>query len=420
MPDAAASKHTPAEVISTSVVVVSRGRGDELQRCLAGLSRLYYGAYELIVVTDPVGEAAVDAAGLRHEVKLIPYDTPNISAARNLGIAAAAGDVVAFIDDDAVPEPTWLTHLIAPFADDQVAATGGYVRGRNGISYQWRARSVDMQGRAHDLPIDGDAPQMLTPPKDHAIKTEGTNMAVRRAWLLRLGGFDEAFRFYLDETDLNLRLMKAGGKTVVVPLAEVHHAYAPSPRRRQNRAVTDLFDVGASSAVFLRKHDPDGDHAIALGHLRQEQWDRLHRQVRRKLIRRGDMADVLASLEAGIAEGAQRDLGQMMQAEGSNDLLPLSSRANGQHQTLIAWRWSQRRIMAQARELAAQGVTVSLYLFSPDSRYHRLGYRLPGIWVQQGGVYGRSDRCQKIVQFTRRGCRAKKEMLRVQIVRQIS
>ncbi|MCB2152739.1 MAG: glycosyltransferase, partial [Rhodobacteraceae bacterium] len=59
--------------------------------------------------------------------------------ARNLGLAAAAGEIVAFIDDDAVPEPRWLARLTAPFADPGIAAAGGFVVGRNGISFQWRA-----------------------------------------------------------------------------------------------------------------------------------------------------------------------------------------------------------------------------------------------------------------------------------------
>ena len=80
---------------------------------------------------------------LGDQVKSVPFDTSNISAARNAGIAMAAGNVIAIIDDDAVPEPSWLTHLTAPFADPAVAASGGYVIGRNGISFQWKGRTVD-------------------------------------------------------------------------------------------------------------------------------------------------------------------------------------------------------------------------------------------------------------------------------------
>ncbi|WP_157937576.1 glycosyltransferase family 2 protein, partial [Oceaniglobus roseus] len=238
------------EPLRVSVVVVSRGRPDALSRCLTGLAQLDHPAFEVIVVADEAGRRAAAAHPLAAQVKLLACGRPNISAARNIGIGAAAGDLVAFIDDDAVPEPSWLLHLAAPFADPDVAAAGGFVIGRNGISFQWRGRQVEDTGAALPLPFAGDAPVVPAPPPGGAIKTEGTNMALRREVLLALGGFDEAFAFYLDETDLNLRLARAGHRTALVPLAQVHHGFAPSERRRADRAPLSLFDIGASSAAF--------------------------------------------------------------------------------------------------------------------------------------------------------------------------
>ena len=132
--------------LPVSVIVVSRGRGDSLLRTLTGLTRLFHDSYEIVVVTDSEGQEAVRRLRLTEEIKVVPFADPNISAARNAGIGVAAGEIVAFIDDDAVPEPTWLTHLTAPFADPQVAVAGGFVIGRNGISFQWKAHSVDRAG----------------------------------------------------------------------------------------------------------------------------------------------------------------------------------------------------------------------------------------------------------------------------------
>ena len=93
-----------------SVVIVSRHRADLLKRCVVGLSQLLYSNYEIVVVSDPAGCKAL--SDYTDKIKMTVFDEPNISVARNLGIAQADGDIIAFIDDDAVPEPTWLAELI--------------------------------------------------------------------------------------------------------------------------------------------------------------------------------------------------------------------------------------------------------------------------------------------------------------------
>src|SRR5690606_23264203 len=167
-------------------------------------------------------------------------------------------------DDDAVPEPTWASRLAAPFAHPRVGAAGGFVRGRNGISFQWRALAVDHLGQDHPLEVDPEGVSLHEGTATRAVKTQGTNCAFRRAGWLAAGGFDPAFRFYLDEADVNLRLAAAGHLTAVVPRAEVIHGFAASARRRADRVPADLTDIGASTAVFLRRHAPGADHGPAL------------------------------------------------------------------------------------------------------------------------------------------------------------
>ena len=97
---------------SVSVVIVSRGRPAALIRCLTGVSQLTYPVFEVIVVADPAGIDAASISTHADHLKLVPFDEANISKARNAGIAASAGEIVAFIDDDAVPEPTSPVMLI--------------------------------------------------------------------------------------------------------------------------------------------------------------------------------------------------------------------------------------------------------------------------------------------------------------------
>jgi GT2 family glycosyltransferase len=76
--------------------------------------------------------------------------------------------------------------------------------------------------------VQGDGPVRTRAAAGFVVKTEGTNCAFRRDVLAGLGGFDPAFRYFLDETDVNLRLAEAGARTVIVPRALVHHGSAAS------------------------------------------------------------------------------------------------------------------------------------------------------------------------------------------------
>jgi len=384
---------------SVSVVVVSRGRPDALDLCLTGLSQLDHPRIEVIAVTCPRGAAAVDARDDSARIKCIPFDAANISAARNAGIVAAAGDIVAFIDDDAVAEPSWLRHLTAPFDDPGIAATGGFVRGRNGIGFQWRARSVDATGTAHPLSEPGTEPFEPDVPAGHAVKTEGTNMAVRRQVLAELGGFDPAFRFYLDETDLNMRLHRAGYGTVLVPMAQVHHGYAPSARRNRDRSPRDLTEIGASLAVFLRKHCDEAARGPAWNAFRRAQRARLLAWMQRGPLGAGDVARLLLGLRRGWKDGQGRALSAPAPLpEPSGPFLDFPARPGAAHLALSGRSWQRAILQKQARSAVAAGQIVTVFRFSPTALYHRMRFHPDGFWEQTGGQFGRSDRAQPLVQ----------------------
>ncbi|KPP86481.1 MAG: putative glycosyltransferase [Rhodobacteraceae bacterium HLUCCO07] len=403
-----------------SVVIVSRDRPESLIWCLTGVAGLRYPGFEVVVVADSPGVAAVRASRFAGRVKLIAFDRANISEARNLGVSQAAGEVVAFIDDDAVPEPTWLTFLTAPLADPGVAAVGGFVRGRNGISFQWKARMVDTCGRAEPLDVDEAQPTVLHPGPGQAIKTEGTNMALRRQVLARLGGFDPNFRFYLDETDLNIRLARAGMATAIAPMAQVHHAYAASPRRSADRAVRDLHEIGASWAVFLRKHCPEEQRARRWQEVQNDEHTRLDDQQARGLINAADAPRILASLSEGFADGRQREIADPPGVEPSQaGFLPFPG-AQGASVVLAGRIWQARRIRREARDRVARGETVSLFLFSPTTRFHKVRLSPEGVWEQVGGLFGRSERDAPLFRLIGFRARVDQESRRVAALRDLN
>ncbi|MCV2892555.1 glycosyltransferase family 2 protein [Lentibacter sp. XHP0401] len=400
---------------SVSVVVASHGRPESLLWCLSALGGQAYQPFEIVVVADLAACAYVSESRFDGRVKLVPFEEPNIAAARNKGVAEAAGEIIAFVDDDAAAEPMWLHHLVAGFDLPEVMATGGYVRGRNGISYQWTARQVDEAGRATVVETEGNEPFIPETETGFAVKTEGTNMAVRRDVLVALGGFDEGFHFFLDETDLNLRLAAAHHKTALCPNAEVHHAYKASTRRKADRTVTDLFDVGASTVLLLRKH------GIALeprcSEMAEEQTERLADQVSRGLQSEADAAEVLRSLEAGFKAGEHRDMGQYPGTlHHPPAFLPFLPDRSGS--VTVSGRWSQReKLRREAAELAAQGANVSLYLFSFGTRFHHVRYVDAGYWEQTGGQFGKANRSEPSFCLASFRARLRKEQKRVALAR---
>ncbi len=396
------------DVISVSVIIVSRHRAALLPRCLASLAQQDHPALELIVVADPQGIAAAEATGLA--AKRLAFDQANISAARNKGLSLAAGAVVAFIDDDAVAEPTWLSRLSAPFADPDVVAATGFVRGRNGISYQWRASEVDSHAQDHPLPDIG---ATYSGTEERAVKTQGTNCAFRSTALRQVGGFDPAYRFFLDEADVNLRLAPLG-KTAVVPGAEVVHGYAASARRRTDRVPLSLHEIAASTAVFLRRHAGPAHLERGWLRLQGEQAARVAGLLAGKRIDAAAQATLMTSLAMGWAEGLARPLPTLLaMPDSAAPFQPLAGTGPRPGRIFAGRLWQRRRLMAKAAAFVVEGGVATVLCFSLTPRAHRVSFGADGVWLQEGGVFGRSQRAGPRLRFARFATRVAEEIARI-------
>lgn len=112
---------------STSVIVASYRRPDDLRRCLGGIAQQDLSPAETIVVRragDVATEEVLARTEYRNLVEVV-VNEPGVLAAMGAGVNAAVGDVVAFVDDDAVPRPDWLSRLVRHFEDPEVGGAGG-------------------------------------------------------------------------------------------------------------------------------------------------------------------------------------------------------------------------------------------------------------------------------------------------------
>jgi GT2 family glycosyltransferase len=178
--------------------------------------------------------------------------TGGASGARNTGIAAARGEVIAFLDDDARPEPDWIERLLAAYDDTQVLAVGGV------------ARPVWPDRRPAHLPPELDWLVGCTYLGQPTVRTDvrnlwGCNMSVRAEVFDRIGGFDEEVgRIGLiplgnEETELCIRIGQRipGGRVVYEPTAVVHHRVTEA-RCRWTYLVTRSHAEGISKAAMSR------------------------------------------------------------------------------------------------------------------------------------------------------------------------
>jgi glucosyl-dolichyl phosphate glucuronosyltransferase len=115
--------------LTLSVVVCTHNRPDDLARCLDALCLLDE-TREIIVVDSasepPVRDLVERYAARLERVRYLREERTGLSRARNRGVAEARGDVIAFLDDDAAPEPHWARRIVAPFeADESVGCVGG-------------------------------------------------------------------------------------------------------------------------------------------------------------------------------------------------------------------------------------------------------------------------------------------------------
>jgi hypothetical protein len=226
-------------------------------------------------------------------------------------------------------------------------------------------------------------------------------MAIRRGNLIRTGGFDTGFRFYLDDTDMALRLATETMRLRFLPDAVVHHCFAASPQRRADRVPLSLHDIGASSALFLRKHSP-GAVDSALEQLISDQRTRLLRLSRKRRIGPSEMRALMESLVAGIAEGRTRssevpgfpDAPERCFAALRTDLPPAMARRDG-------WMHRASGLRDAAASDVAAGQPAAMILLEPSPRKHRVEFTEGGWWEQRGGLYGPSDRGGQRLQIWR-------------------
>jgi GT2 family glycosyltransferase len=232
-----------------SVVVCAYNEAGTIDECLTSLDGLTYPDFEIILINDGSRDATSVIARQHPAVKVIDIDNGGLSAARNIGLEQATGEIVAYTDGDVRVDPDWLTFLVQPFITSDVVGAGGpnVVPNDDPPMAQCIARAP------------GSPAQVLIDDRI-AEHVPGCNMAFRRDALLAVGGFNPIYLRAGDDVDICWRLQARGWKIGFAPAALVWHRHRSTLRAYWKQQVG--YGEGES---WLKPHHPDQFQGLHIG-----------------------------------------------------------------------------------------------------------------------------------------------------------
>jgi GT2 family glycosyltransferase len=248
-------------MIIPSVIICTHNRADLVARAVdAAASQTRTCGGEVIVVDNASTDmtpTVLGSSARRHGdgIRVVVEPRLGLSIARNRGLADARGDVVVFLDDDAVPRAGWLAALIAPYRDSEVVAVGGRIVLRfPEHPPSWLTLALHSALSAYDL---GPTPRRVR--YGEATYPFGANISFRADAARAAGGFSTTVglrgsRLLLhDETDLCYRLERAGGEIRYAPDAVVDHYVTPE-RLSPAWMLRRHYHGGESAAIFVLRN----------------------------------------------------------------------------------------------------------------------------------------------------------------------
>ncbi|MBS0657430.1 MAG: glycosyltransferase [Verrucomicrobia bacterium] len=232
-----------------SIIICTCNRRHWLELTLATLARIDMRNFELVIVVAPSQDGTLE--WLREHAtyaKIVETEVLNLCVSRNLGIAAAAGEVVIFLDDDAYPLiEDWAQNFLDMFARDtagRLGALGGTVLHKATNGREFYRGVISYSGLGYGVWTEA-----AYPPPGYFRAVQGCNCAFRRSALVEIGGFEPYMMSYLDENEVTCRLQAAGYRVEFLPHNAVRHLQAPNHLRTSSNEVA--WDMTLRSWMFF-------------------------------------------------------------------------------------------------------------------------------------------------------------------------
>ncbi len=222
-----------------SIVVCSYNGAKTLEDCLKSLEKIDYPDYEVVFVDDGSKDHSQEIVARFPWVRNIVQVNKGLSVARNVGIQAATGEIVAFTDSDCMADRDWVFFLVKALESGDFAAVGGPNISPPATDWIQATVAAAPGSPSHVLLTDTVA--------EHV---PGCNMAYYKWALEEIGGFDPVYRKAGDDVDVCWRIMQNGHKIGFSPAAIVWH---------YRRFTVDAYfgqqkGYGEAEALLRRKH----------------------------------------------------------------------------------------------------------------------------------------------------------------------
>jgi len=200
-----------------SIIIPSRGMEEYLEKLFSALSSELEGENVEVILVDDGSQPPLERFAKKFQdklsLKILRQPPLGPASARERGWREAQAEIIIFLDADVIPQKGWLGAILAPFEKDALLA--------------------GVEGKTISSNLNE-----LTPFSHFLYNLEGgkyltCNIAYRRSWLERVGGFDLRFRYpWREDSDLAFRIIKQGGKIIFEPKAVVDHPVRPVSLRR--------------------------------------------------------------------------------------------------------------------------------------------------------------------------------------------
>jgi GT2 family glycosyltransferase len=240
--------------LSCSVVLCTRNRPEALERCLEALRRQSYQDFEVLVVDSAPETGDSQSIALRWGARYLRDGMGGLSRARNLAARACRSDILAFLDDDALPQPEWLAGLLDGFSDPAVSVVCGSIASYPAGTAPEPARASDTR-RWQRRRVDRSTPNWFELANFGGLG-DGGNMAFRRAAFQVWPGFDERLGRGApvdcgEEHYAFFHLLERGASVVYAPEAVVLHPAPAGPDEIVRRHLADRKATVAYIALLL-------------------------------------------------------------------------------------------------------------------------------------------------------------------------